>query len=197
MIITPLSYKGGEGKSTFAVHLAAWLNENARTALIDGDDNRIAVAWHATGKGLPFTVVGEGELAKASRTHEHLVIDTPARPKPEKFHELARSSDQIILVCQPRGMSLNALGAAIRDLEKLKVRYRVLVCRARPATHEAFDTLDALTRQGLPHFVNWIPEYIVAGKAFEQGRLCRDIDNAHALELWEAYGRVAQEVLNG
>ena len=42
MIITVASFKGGVGKTTTAVHLAAFLNESSPALLIDGDPNRSA-----------------------------------------------------------------------------------------------------------------------------------------------------------
>ena len=41
MIITVTSYKGGVGKTTTAIHLAAYLQTLAPTLLVDGDHGRI------------------------------------------------------------------------------------------------------------------------------------------------------------
>jgi len=59
MIITVTSYKGGVGKTTTAIHLAAFLQRSAPTMLVDGDAIRSATKWgqRGTGSGLPFKVV--------------------------------------------------------------------------------------------------------------------------------------------
>jgi chromosome partitioning protein len=45
MILTVASFKGGVGKTTTAVHLAAYLQKKSPTLLIDGDPNRSASKW--------------------------------------------------------------------------------------------------------------------------------------------------------
>jgi len=56
MIVTIASFKGGVGKTTTALHLAAYLQTKAPTLLVDGDLNRSALDWAARGS-LPFKVV--------------------------------------------------------------------------------------------------------------------------------------------
>ncbi len=55
-LITVTGYKGGCGKSTTAIHLAAYFSDRGKTLLIDSDQNRTAVAWAKLGK-LPFDVI--------------------------------------------------------------------------------------------------------------------------------------------
>jgi chromosome partitioning protein len=59
MIFTVTSYKGGVGKTTTAIHLAAYLSRKAPTLLVDGDAIRSATKWRERGgnEGLPFKVV--------------------------------------------------------------------------------------------------------------------------------------------
>ena len=82
MIITIASFKGGVGKTTTAVHLAAYLQKKAPSLLVDGDANRSATVWGKRG-GLPFKVVDERQAARYAREYEHIVIDTEARPEEE------------------------------------------------------------------------------------------------------------------
>lgn len=78
-IITVTGYKGGVGKSTTAIHLAAYFSTRGKTVLVDGDLNRTAVTWAARGE-LPFTVGDERQMGKIIQGAEFAIIDTPARP---------------------------------------------------------------------------------------------------------------------
>ena len=62
MIVTVASFKGGVAKTTTAVHLAAYLQQQANTLLIDSDPNRSATRWGSLGK-LPFKVIDERQAA--------------------------------------------------------------------------------------------------------------------------------------
>ena len=67
MIVTVASHKGGVGKTTTAVHLAAYLQTLAPTLLLDGDDTRNATAWSHRGKGFAFKVADEVQAARLAR----------------------------------------------------------------------------------------------------------------------------------
>ena len=84
MIVTVASFKGGVGKTTTALHLAAYLQGDAPTLLVDGDLNRSALQWASAGN-LDFQVCDEAQAVKYSRNAEHIVIDTPARPSIEEL----------------------------------------------------------------------------------------------------------------
>ena len=88
MYITVTNYKGGVGKTTTAVHLAAFFQRHAPTLLIDGDPNRCATRWADTGK-MPFTIVDREESDYHARNYTHVIKDTEARPGMADFEKLA------------------------------------------------------------------------------------------------------------
>src|SRR5437763_1839997 len=117
MIITVAGFKGGVGKTTSAIHLATHLSQEASTVLVDGDLIRSATRWSRRGR-LPFPVVGERQLGKAVRQHEHVVIDTQARPEPEDIEELAAGCDLLIVPTTPDMMALEGVILTVRALNE-------------------------------------------------------------------------------
>ena len=77
MIVTIANFKGGSGKTTTAIHIAAFMQTLGPTILADGDIVCASSKWAARGdaKGLPFKVVPIGQLAREAldRRYEHTV----------------------------------------------------------------------------------------------------------------------------
>src|SRR3954467_11485771 len=127
MIATVASFKGGVGKSTTAVHLAAYLNLRGPTLLIDGDPNRSVTGWARRG-ALPFRVIDERQAARHARDFEHIVIDTQARPSREDLEALAGGCDLLIIPTTADALALDALMLTTETLrERGTGRYRVLL----------------------------------------------------------------------
>src|SRR5207248_3848873 len=100
MILTVAGFKGGVGKTTTAIHFAAYLQDTAPTLLIDGDPNRSATTW-ARANRLPFKVIDERQAARHAGQYEHIVIDTKARPEREDLRALAEGCDLLIVPTKP------------------------------------------------------------------------------------------------
>src|SRR4051812_30360535 len=125
MIVTVASFKGGVGKSTSAVHLAAYLSGKGKTVLIDGDANRSATVWAKHG-GLPYPVMDERQIAKAAREFEHLVIDTAARPALDDLRVLVEGCDLLVIPSTPDALALDALMQTVDALDGLgSDRYKI------------------------------------------------------------------------
>ena len=119
MIITVASFKGGVGKTTSAVHLAAFLQGQAKTLLIDADPNQSALGWASRGE-LPFPVLSSAEAAQQTEPYDHVVIDTQARPNAEELKTLADTCDLRVLPTLTDVMSLDALVLTIEYLKAVQ-----------------------------------------------------------------------------
>lgn len=195
MIITVASFKGGVGKTTTAVHLAAYLAKQAPTLLIDGDPNRSATGWTKRGE-LPFKVVDERQAARFARDFEHIVIDTKARPEEDDLRALADGCDVLVIPTTPDALALEALLLTVDVLEKLGAeRYRILLTIIPPRpSRDGEEARAMLGRRGLPLFKAEIPRLVAYQKAALAGVPVYKVGDPRAEQAWEGYKRVGKEL---
>lgn len=198
MIITVASFKGGQAKTTTAVHLAAFFSQRGKTLLIDGDPNRSATSW-AKRKGLPFMVCDERQAARYSRDYEHILIDTQARPTAEDLQALAEGCDLLIIPCTPDALSLDALFLIVEALEHLgSDRFRILLTIVPPKpSRDGEEAMNTLSEAGLPTFKNGIRRFVAFQKAALHGVPVYEVNDPKADECWQDYVRVGEEICNG
>ena len=199
MFITVASYKGGVGKTTTAVHLAAYLQTLAPTLLIDGDPNRSATKWAKRG-GFPFQMADEKEGAYQARNFQHVVIDTEARLGSADFEALAKGCDLLVIPTVPASLDTDVVIMTLVAVRKLAAdKYRVLLTKVPPAPESDGPQLRAtLQREQVPVFVAEIPRL----KSFERAAAAgvpvyavkRD---AQAKRAWQGYEAAGREITNG
>lgn len=195
MIVTVASFKGGVGKTTTAIHLAAYLSQKGATLLVDGDQNRSAMTWAAPGK-LPFKVVTDVQMAKHIRQHEHIVIDTQARPTREDLEELADSCDLLILPTTAKALDLDALLRTVDTLQRMKANFRVLLTIVPPLPSQAGkEARDMLAAEGIPTFQAEIKRLVAFERAPLEGVIVKDYPDPRADVAWAGYEELGKEVL--
>ncbi|WP_027483639.1 ParA family protein [Deinococcus pimensis] len=200
MIITVAGYKGGVGKTTTALHLAAYLNAQGPTLLVDGDLNRSATLWSRNGgERLPFKVIPEQQLARHARSFEHIVIDTAARPSSDELRDLASGCDLLVLPTNPEAMSLDAMLQTTKGLRSIGAdgnAYRVLLTLVppKPATDGA--AARALLQEvDLPLFEAEVRRTSAFTNASAAGVLVRDVRSRSGKLGWLDYQRVGDELV--
>ena len=159
MIITVASYKGGVGKTTTALHLAAFFQRLAPTLLVDGDAIRTSIKWSQRGQeqGLPFQVVDEKQTAIATRDghFQHIIMDTEANPSIADFQEVAKGCDLLVIPAVPETVATDGLTHTLAKLHELgSDRYRVLLTMVHSSRHsEAEQLRAALIQHDIPIFL--------------------------------------------
>ncbi|GFE71897.1 ParA family protein [Chroococcus sp. FPU101] len=196
MIVTVASFKGGVGKSTTALHLAAYFQTQAPTLLVDGDLNRSALLWASKGQ-LPFKVVDEKQGVKFAREYENLIIDTPARPALEELKTLAMGCDLLVLPTSPDALALGATLQMVDALHSLSSNYRILLTLIPPPPSKTGEEAKAtLVKAGLPVFQAGIRRLAVFQKAALEGVLVNQVKDPYAETAWDCYLKVGREILS-
>ena len=195
MIITVASFKGGVGKTTTAVHLAAYLQLKSDTLLIDGDPNRSATGWTQRGQ-LPFKVADERQAARFSREFEHIVIDTEARPDESDLKALADGCDLLIIPSTPDALAMDALIQTVAALEKVGTnRFRILLTIVPPRpSHDGDDARDLMSSRGLPLCKADVPRLVAFQKASLLGVTVDKVNDPRSDAAWRAYQEVGKEI---
>jgi chromosome partitioning protein len=196
MIITVASFKGGVGKTTSAVHLAAYFSTKGSTVLIDGDPNRSATGWSKRGT-LPFTVIDERVAAKQARNFQHIVIDTEARPEEEDLKSLTDGCDLLVIPTTPDALSLDAMKQTVTALNSLGTEsYKILltIIPPKPSTDGQQARL-YLTKVGLPLFQGTVRRLVAFQKAALAGVPVYEVADPRAGEAWRDYEVIGEELL--
>lgn len=128
MIYSVLNQKGGVGKTTLSLALAACLaRSGSRVLLIDADPQGSALDWAAAREGEPlFSVVGfprpsiHKEIAQLGQGYDHIIIDGPPR-----VTDLARSAimaaDCIVIPVQPSPYDVWAAEEIVKLIDEARV----------------------------------------------------------------------------
>lgn len=197
MIIALVSFKGGVGKTTTAVHLTAYLKNAGKTILIDGDPNRSATAWAARGDGkLSIDIIDETMSFTVASNFKNFVIDTAARPASNVLKALSERVDLIIIPTTTDGLSLDALSKTVEAFQEVNVdKYRILLTMIPPKPARDGELARAAFEQaGLPVFKSGIRQLKAFKTAGTQGVLVSDVKDPRAHLGWEDYEAVGKEL---
>ncbi len=190
MIFGILNQKGGVGKTTLSVNLAACLaRTGARVLLIDADPQGSALDWAAARQAAPlFSVVGfprptiHKEIAQIGQGYDHIIIDGPPR-----VTDLARSaimaSDMVVIPVQPSPYDIWAAEEVVKLIEEARVykdSIKSVFVVNRKITNTAIgrDVRDALAAYPVHVLQASVAQRVVFAEAAAQGQAIFEVPAA-------------------
>jgi chromosome partitioning protein len=161
-IIAVVGNKGGTGKTTLSLNLAAGLARSGSVVIIDADPQQSAYQWRLVREedgALPAVIAAAANLEKSvqalRQTHVHVVIDCPPSIKAPQTERALRQADHALIPVQPSPMDLWATTHIARVIERLRpdnpaLRALVVMSQIEPRTTLSRLMPEALTELDLP-----------------------------------------------
>jgi chromosome partitioning protein len=200
-ILSIANGKGGVGKTTTSVNLAAILSKKFQTLLVDADPQKSSSWWGERGE-MPFELSTENDpklLSKLRKVkgYELVVVDTPPALRSDALLAVVQASDYLILPTQAAPMDLTALIDTVRlAIAPNQVPHRVLLTKVDPRSlNDALDAQKSLMEAGIPVFNAFIRAYKAHERAPLDGLPITQAKGKNAKEAASDYERVADELL--
>jgi chromosome partitioning protein len=201
-VLVVLNGKGGVGKTTTAINLAAVFAEQSPVLLVDADAQGSASWWYQRGdQGMKFGLLQAADadtLAGLRQQQDYglVVVDMPPALASEAIQAALPHADYVILPSPPAPMDLTALIETVKTVIKpTQVHHRVLLTRVDPRSlNEALDAQNTLLQLGVPVCHSFIRAYKAHERAALDGQPITEWRGKHAKEAMADYRRVAEEI---
>jgi len=201
-IIVVLNGKGGVGKTTTTINLAAMWAEQKSVLLVDADPQGSATWWVEQNKSMGFDLSPETnpELLQNLQTitdYDLIVVDTAPALSSQTLAAVVAIADYLILPTPPAAMDLTALIQTVKKVvTPAAIAHRVLLTRVNPrGSAEAREAQSTLAELGIPAFKTFIRAYKAHEKATLEGVPISQWRGRNAREAEADYRCVIAEIL--
>jgi chromosome partitioning protein len=201
-IVAVAGQKGGVGKTTTAMSLAAVAAESGRVLVVDVDPQGSATWWAGrAGESLPFDFAAETDpnalRGMRSLPYDVVIVDTPGSLEGgEVLATVLAACDFVVLPTEPAPLAivplLNSIQRAVRPHD---VAFKVLLNKVDPRSPRREDDARSLCQaQGIPVFTAAVRAYAAHTDAPLEGKVVTQYEGRGSANAITDYRRVALEL---
>lgn len=203
-LVAVTNQKGGAGKTTTTMNLAAIAAENSRVLVVDVDPQQSTTWWATTAdQNLPFDFAPENDASNLSRLRalpfDVIFVDTPGNLTDSRILASVLSvADFAIIPTEPEALCIPPMVRTIRTLiEPSEIPYRVLLSKIDMRVPGQLEDAEALIDSlKVPRFSRPIRKYKIHSDAPIDGKVVTQYaESRQTAKAIDDYRAVALELM--